>query len=56
MDKIERMVSKGQFVQLPHSIAKGEGQTTLVDSRMALKLAGQQQVNRWKNIDVTLRN
>ncbi|MCJ8274766.1 MAG: L-tyrosine/L-tryptophan isonitrile synthase family protein, partial [Psychrosphaera sp.] len=33
--------------------AKGEGQTTLVDSRMALKLAGQQQVNRWKNIDVT---
>lgn len=33
--------------------AKGEGQTTLVDSRMALKLAGQQKVNRWKQIDIT---
>ncbi|MFT4925113.1 MAG: pyoverdine/dityrosine biosynthesis protein Dit1/alpha-ketoglutarate-dependent taurine dioxygenase [Phenylobacterium sp.] len=31
----------------------GEGQTTLVDSRQALKIAGQDRVNLWKQIDVT---
>ncbi|WP_298776337.1 L-tyrosine/L-tryptophan isonitrile synthase family protein [uncultured Shewanella sp.] len=32
---------------------KGEGQTTIVDSRVALKLAGQAKVKQWKNIDIT---
>lgn len=33
--------------------AAGEGQTTLVDSRIALKLAGQQKVQQWKNTNIT---
>lgn len=32
---------------------KGEGQTTLVNSRVALKLAGQSKVQQWRNIDMT---
>ncbi|WP_299489545.1 L-tyrosine/L-tryptophan isonitrile synthase family protein [uncultured Shewanella sp.] len=32
---------------------KGEGQTTIVDSRVALKLAGQSKVKQWCNIDLT---
>lgn len=33
--------------------AAGEGQTTLVDSRTALKLAGHEKVQQWKATDVT---
>ncbi|WDE11300.1 L-tyrosine/L-tryptophan isonitrile synthase family protein [Thalassomonas haliotis] len=33
--------------------AAGEGQTTLVDSRMALKIAGQEKVNLWRETDIT---
>jgi pyoverdine/dityrosine biosynthesis protein Dit1/alpha-ketoglutarate-dependent taurine dioxygenase len=33
--------------------AKGEGQTTVVDSRTALKLAGQQKVRQWKETSIT---
>ncbi|WP_281560784.1 L-tyrosine/L-tryptophan isonitrile synthase family protein [Thalassomonas sp. RHCl1] len=33
--------------------AAGEGQTTLVDSRMALKIAGQEKVNLWRKTDIT---
>lgn len=33
--------------------AAGEGQTTLVDSRTALKLAGQKKVARWKQTEIT---
>ena len=31
----------------------GEGQTTLVDSRMALKLAGQEKVKQWQQTEMT---
>nr|WP_238937428.1 L-tyrosine/L-tryptophan isonitrile synthase family protein [Pseudoalteromonas sp. S16_S37] len=33
--------------------AKGEGQTLLVDSRCALKIAGQDKVEQWRALDVT---
>ncbi|WDE05954.1 L-tyrosine/L-tryptophan isonitrile synthase family protein [Thalassomonas viridans] len=33
--------------------AAGEGQTTLVDSRMALKIAGQEKVNLWRETEIT---
>ncbi|WP_299010295.1 L-tyrosine/L-tryptophan isonitrile synthase family protein [uncultured Shewanella sp.] len=32
---------------------QGEGQTTIVDSRVALKLAGQAKVKQWQNIHIT---
>ncbi|MCL1126498.1 isocyanide synthase family protein [Shewanella surugensis] len=32
---------------------KGEGQTTIVNSRVALKLAGQAKVKQWRNINIT---